>query len=90
MRIVPARRPVRAAWARTAARRTRAEATAFAFVLEWSFRLPGMGPRTLEALRGTDLNWLMAACLSLGVVTALTHIVADGVLGSPRTRRGGA
>lgn len=66
------------------------EATAFAFVLEWSFQLPGMGPRTVEALHGADLDWLMAACLSLGVVTALTQIVADGVLGSPRTRRGGA
>jgi ABC-type dipeptide/oligopeptide/nickel transport system permease component len=64
------------------------EATAFAFVLEWSFRLPGVGPRTVQALRVGDLYWLMAVCLSLGVTAALTQIIADGVIGSPRGRRG--
>ncbi len=66
------------------------EATAFAFVLEWSLRLPGAGPRTIKALASGDIHWLMAVCLTLGVVTALTQIAADGLIGTARTRRGGA
>ncbi len=62
------------------------EATLLAFVIEWSWRLPGLGPKTVEALRAGDTAWLMAVCLSLGLLTALTQIVADGLLGARRLR----
>ncbi len=66
------------------------EATLLAFVLEWSWHLPGLGPKTVEAVRGGDAAWLMAVCLSLGLLTALTQIVANSLLGTGRPRGGEA
>jgi hypothetical protein len=67
-----------------------AEATLLAFVLEWSWHLPGLGPKTIEAVRTADAAWLMAVCLSLGVLTALAQVVADALLGTGRPRGGEA
>jgi ABC-type dipeptide/oligopeptide/nickel transport system permease component len=66
------------------------EATLLAFVLEWSWHLPGLGPKTVEAVRAGDAAWLMAVCLSLGLLTALTQIVANSLLGTGRPRGGEA
>jgi peptide/nickel transport system permease protein len=49
------------------------------FVVEYALGLPGLGTRTIEALRHPDLNWLMAiticTALFLGVLQALGEVL---------------
>lgn len=63
------------------------EAATLVFALEWSLGLPGLGPRSVAALRSGDVPWLMAVCLGLGVVTAVVQIGADAAfVGTLRKR----
>lgn len=64
-----------------------AESATLVFALEWSLGLPGLGPRTVAALRVGDVSWLMAICLGLGASTALVQITADAAfIGNLRER----
>ncbi len=67
-----------------------AEMATVVFALEWAWGLSGVGPPTLDALRAGDLPWLMAVCLSLGTATAVTQVLADALIGTPRWNRGEA
>jgi ABC-type dipeptide/oligopeptide/nickel transport system permease component len=49
------------------------------FALEWTSGLGGLGPRTIAALQNGDAPWLMALCLGLAALTAVAHILADGL-----------
>src|SRR5690606_20597061 len=45
-----------------------AESVTLVFALEWTSGLGGFGPRTIDALHGGEMPWLMAVCLSLGAL----------------------
>jgi ABC-type dipeptide/oligopeptide/nickel transport system permease component len=59
-----------------------------AFVVEFALDLPGLGTRTINALRDPDLNWLMAIAVStalfVGVLQALSEWLLEWL--DPRAR----
>ncbi|MCA9594168.1 MAG: ABC transporter permease [Myxococcales bacterium] len=59
-----------------------------AFVLEQAFRLPGLGPVTLQAAAVRDVPWLMAMALGGTAFVALAQIGSDLLLArlDPRVR----
>jgi hypothetical protein len=56
--------------------------------LEAGSRTDGLGLETLRALRLGDIDFLMAVCLSLGLLTGMAQVLADIFLGNIRTRLG--
>ncbi len=67
------------------------------FVVEYALGLPGLGTRTIEALREPDFNWLMAITISSALFVGLLQVTSELVLGilDPRwqetsSRLGGA
>jgi peptide/nickel transport system permease protein len=59
-----------------------------AFVVERVLGLPGLGPRTFEAVSARDLSWLMAVAVLSALAVALAQILSDAVLAAvdPRVR----
>jgi hypothetical protein len=55
------------------------QSVSLVFALEWTSGLGGLGPRTIAALQNGDAPWLMALCLGLAALTAVAHILADGL-----------
>ena len=47
------------------------------FVVEYALGLPGLGTRTIEALRDPDLNWLMAITISTALFVGVLQVVSD-------------
>lgn len=58
-----------------------AEAVAWVMCLETTTGRPGLGKQTLLALANGDVSFLMAICLTLGVLTMSLQLAADLILG---------
>jgi hypothetical protein len=56
--------------------------------IELSSSLEGWGKTTALAYQRGDIEFLMAVCLSLGLLTAALQLVADASLGNARFQRG--
>ncbi len=66
------------------------EATTFVICLESAAGYPGAGALAFRAMLAGDLNYLMAFCLGLGLLTVGLQLIADMVLGDfDSTRVGG-
>jgi ABC-type dipeptide/oligopeptide/nickel transport system permease component len=47
------------------------------FVVEYALGLPGLGTRTVEALRDPDLNWLMAITISTALFVGVLQVLSE-------------
>ncbi len=47
------------------------------FVVEYALGLPGLGTRTIEALRHPDLNWLMAITISTALFVGVLQVSSE-------------
>jgi hypothetical protein len=64
-----------------------AELAVWVTCIEASSGALGLGTRTLRAFAEGDLPWLMAVCLSVGLLAGLVQVLADLATGSPRLER---
>lgn len=65
-----------------------AESALWVTCLEAGSRSEGLGLETLRALRLGDIDFLMAICLGLGLLTGTAQVLADMFLGNVRSRLG--